>query len=200
MKKSLLALTLLAALPFAAQAADGLSYNYAQVGYTQFKSGDVKARGWSADGSIAVHPNVSIYAGTDQLNVRNSDLNADQWRLGVGFNKPINNTTDFVARAGYQRLSAGSNTDFGGLTISNGVHFNGYNVEGGVRSALTPQIEGYAMLGFEDYAERYGVNPGSTVYGRFGGQYKFNQNWGVQGDVKLASGDHIWSIGPRISW
>ena len=32
MKRSLLALTLLAALPFAASAADGLSYNYVQGG------------------------------------------------------------------------------------------------------------------------------------------------------------------------
>ena len=33
MKKSLLALTLLAALPFAASAAEGVSYNYVEGGY-----------------------------------------------------------------------------------------------------------------------------------------------------------------------
>ena len=46
MKTSLIALGLLAALPFAASATDGLSYNYVEGGYvnTDAKGGD--ADGW----------------------------------------------------------------------------------------------------------------------------------------------------------
>ena len=61
-KNSLLALGLLAALPFAASAADGLSYNYVEGGYvnTDAKGGD--ADGWGVKGSVAVHPNFSVFA------------------------------------------------------------------------------------------------------------------------------------------
>ena len=46
MKKSLLALTLLAALPFAATAAEGVSWNYAEAGYAATNS-DADADGWA---------------------------------------------------------------------------------------------------------------------------------------------------------
>ena len=62
MKRSLLALTLLAALPFAASAADGLSYNYVQGGYTHVNS-DVNAKGWAVDGSAAIAPNFHVFGG-----------------------------------------------------------------------------------------------------------------------------------------
>ena len=38
------------------------------------------------------------------------------------------------------------------------------------------------------------------AYGRIGAQLKLNQNWGVSGDVKFASGDTQVFIGPRFSW
>ena len=62
MKRSLLALTLLAALPFAASAADGLSYNYVQGGYTHVNS-DINANGWAIDGSAAIAPNFHVFGG-----------------------------------------------------------------------------------------------------------------------------------------
>ena len=63
MKKSLLALTLLAALPFAASAADGVSYNYVEGGYmaTDTDSGD--ADGWAINGSGAIAPNFHVFGG-----------------------------------------------------------------------------------------------------------------------------------------
>ena len=199
MKKSLLALALAAAVPFAAQAADGLSYNYAQAGYTQLNGkNNADAKGWSVDGSVAINPNWSIYAGTDQLSIKGVNADANTWRLGGSFNTPISANTDYIVRGGYQRLSVGAETN--GLTIRNGTSFDGYNIETGVRSALAPQFEGYAMVGYEKFKEKNGFDPGDSFYGRLGAQYKFNQNWGVNGDVKFASGDSVWTIGPRFTW
>ena len=61
MKTSLIALGLMAALPFAASAADGLSYNYVEGGYvnTDTRGGD--AGGWALKGSVAVHPNFHVF-------------------------------------------------------------------------------------------------------------------------------------------
>ena len=56
MKKSLLALTLLAAAPFAASAAEGVSYNYVEGGYVASKISGPDADGWAIGGSGAIAP------------------------------------------------------------------------------------------------------------------------------------------------
>ena len=76
-----------------------------------------------------------------------------------------------------------------------GADFNGYSAEVGVRSALMPNLEGYALAGYED-----GDQYSGDFYGRLGAQVKFNQNWGINGDVKFADGDTQWFVGPRFSW
>ena len=64
-----------------------------------------------------------------------------------------------------------------------------------MRSALTTNLEGYALAGYENGDEFDG-----DFYGRLGAQVKFNQNWGINGDVKFADGDTQWFVGPRFSW
>ena len=72
---------------------------------------------------------------------------------------------------------------------------DGYSAEVGVRSALAQNFEGYVMAGYED-----GDNFDGDFYGRLGAQVKFNQNWGVNGDVKFADGDTQYFIGPRLTF
>lgn len=200
MKKSLLALTLLAALPFAASAADGISYNYAQGGYVHLNGkNDVSAKGWGLEGSIAVNPNIHLFAGTNQLKEKDFDIDMSEWKLGAGYNTAISANTDFVARAAYQKLKT-DDVRLGNVVLANGANLDGFSVEGGVRSALTPQFEGYAMAGYEKYGNKGGYEGPKGAYGRLGGQVKFNPNWGVFGDVKFADGDATWSVGPRVTW
>ena len=185
MKRTLLALTLLAALPFAASAAEGVSYNYVQGGYSATNGdGNADAKGYGIDGSVAVHPNFHIFGGYSKQEIDNSNIDFDQWRLGVGYNYALSEKADLVTRIAYEKADFGSNLDF-----------NGYSAEAGVRGALGKHFEGYAMAGYEDYEQADG-----DFYGRVGAQVKFNQNWGVNGDVKFADGDTQWSIGPRFSW
>ena len=61
MKKSLLALTLLAAAPFAASAAEGVSYNYVEGGYAASKISGPDADGWAIGGSGAIAPNFHVF-------------------------------------------------------------------------------------------------------------------------------------------
>ena len=190
MKTSLIALGLLAALPFAASATDGLSYNYVEGGYvnTDAKGGD--ADGWAVKGSAAVHPNFHVFGSysTQETNANNIDV--DQWRLGVGYNRGVARNTDLLARVAYQKFDP-----------QYGSAFNGYSTEVGVRTAFTPMIEGYALAGYEDYSKKHGINPDGQFYGRLGGQVKLNQNWGINGDIKMdRHGDKEWSVGPRFSW
>ena len=191
MKRSLLALTLLAALPFAASAAEGLSYNYVEGGYVATDTDAGDADGWGINGSGAISENFHVFGGftgqeTDDETIggeRFHGVDVDHWRVGLGYNHPVAANTDLLARVAYE------NYDIGGFDE------DGYSAEVGVRSALAQNFEGYAMAGYED-----GDNFDGDFYGRLGAQVKFNQNWGVSGDVKFADGDTQWFVGPRLTF
>jgi Ax21 family sulfation-dependent quorum factor len=185
MKSKLAALTLLAALPFAASAADGLSYNYVEGGYTATNADGPDADGWAINGSGAIAPNFHIFGGYSNQDIDDNGGDFDQWRVGLGYNHELNSQVDLLTRVAYEKFDAGRNADF-----------DGWSVEAGVRAALTPNFEGYALAGYEDYDQ--GVD--GDFYGRVGAQVKFNQMWGVNGEVKFADGDTQYFVGPRISF
>lgn len=137
---SLLALGLTAALPFAAsaQSVSSLSYNYVEGGYaaTDTDSGD--ADGFGVNASIAFHPNFHLFGGYQNQEIDDSRVDFDQWRVGVGYNHGISPNADLVTRIAYEKF------DFG-----RGFDADGYSVEVGLRGALLPNLEGYAMAGYE---------------------------------------------------
>ncbi|MBD9535735.1 Ax21 family protein [Stenotrophomonas sp. ATCM1_4] len=193
MKTSLIALALAAALPFAASAAEGLSYNYAEADYAKTDIDGGKADGWGVKGSWAFHQNFHVFGDFDRQEIDHTNARFNQWRVGVGFNKEIANSTDFVARAAYQKLD---------LRYAD-LDFNGYSAEAGIRTAFGQHAEVYALAGYEDFDKKHGVEPldGGQFYGRLGGQVKLNQNWGINGDIKMnRHGDKEWTVGPRFSW
>ena len=192
MNRSLLALTLLAALPFAASAAEGISYNYVEAGYIGTNTDGGDADGFAINGSGAIAPNFHIFGGysgqkTDDFVVgptRFEGVDVDQWRAGLGYNHEISPAADLVTRIAYEKAE-----------VQGGGSVDGYSVEAGVRGALMPNLEGYALAGYEDGDEFDG-----DFYGRVGAQVKFNPTWGISGDVKFADGDTQVFIGPRITF
>lgn len=183
MKKSLLALTLLAALPFAASAAEGVSYNYVEGGYAASKISGPDADGWAIGGSGAIAPNFHVFGNYNSQEIDNTNFSIDNWRLGVGYNHEIGAKTDLLTRVAYERYE----TD-----VQN---FNGYSVEVGLRSGLTKNWEGFVLAGYEDGSDFDG-----DFYGRIGTQVKFNPNWSVSGEVKFANGDAQYFVGPRYTF
>lgn len=209
MQRSLIALALAATFPFAAPAAEGLNYNYVEGGYVATNldndNGDIDADGFGGNASFALSDNFHIFGGAntqdtdtfelfDGTNRNRVNTDVNQWRVGLGYNLPIAASTDLVARVAYESFEVDD------VTV-NGQRFDvnegddGYSVEVGVRSALTANLEGHALAGYEDYG-----SDADDFYGRLGAQYKFNPNWGISGDVKFAGGDTQWFVGPRFSW
>lgn len=187
LKHSLLALTLLAAVPFAASAAEGLSYNYVEGGYvaTDTDSGD--ADGWGINGSGAIAENFHLFGGINSQKTDDFDIDINHYRLGLGYNHAIARNTDLLARVAYEKYEIDS------PFVSSDP--DGYSAEVGVRSALTQNFEGYALAGYED-----GDQFDGDFYGRVGAQVKFNPRWGVNGEVKFSDGDTQWFVGPRLTF
>ena len=191
MKTSLIALALAAALPFAASAADTLSYNYVEGDYVKTDISGPDADGWALKGSWALHPNFHVFGDFTQQEIDHSNAKFDQWRIGAGYNRAIAPGTDLVARVAYQKFDPHHSR----------LDLDGYNAEVGLRNAFGEHVEVYAFAGYQDYTRTHGVNPDGAFYGRLGGQVKLNRNWGINGDLKMdRHGDKEWSVGPRFSW
>ena len=189
MKRSLLALGLAVALPFAAaNAAEGISWNYVEGGYAATNS-DLDADGFGLNGSVAVHPNFHVFGGYMNQEIDGTSIDFDQWRLGVGYNHEISRNADLVTRIAYEKFDAGR-----------GLDPDGYSIDVGLRGAMTPNFEGHAMVGYEDYGSDAYFDYDSDFYGRLGAVVKFTPNWGLSGDVKFVSGDTQWFVGPRFTW
>lgn len=209
MKRSLLALGLLAALPFAAaaQESSGLNYNYVEGGYVATNldndNGDIDADGFGGNASVALSDNFHLFGGYATQDTDTFDLfeggqrvntDIDQWRVGLGYNLPIASSTDLVARAAYEKFEVDDVT-VDGQTYDINDGDDGYSAEVGVRTAFTHNFEGHAFAGYEDFGDG-----ADDFYGKVGALVKFNPNWGVSGDVKFADGDTQWFVGPRYSW
>ena len=194
MKRSLLALTLMAALPFAASAAEGVSYTYVEGGYAATNTDAGDADGFAINGSGAIHPNFHVFGGYSNQEIDDTNIDFDQWKVGLGYNHQIAPNADLVTRVAYEKFDAGRDI------FGNDLEADGYSVEAGVRGALTPNFEGYAFAGYEDGDDLDGASRDGEFYGRLGAQVKFNQTWGVNGDVKFVDGDTQWFVGPRLSW
>ena len=185
MKKSLLALSLLALAPFAASAADGINYNYVEGGYVATNGdGNADAQGFGVNGSVAIAPNFHLFGGYSNQEIDHTSIDFDQWRVGVGYNHQISQRADLLTRVAYEKFDAGNNAEF-----------DGYSVEVGLNGALAPRFNGYALVGYED-----GDDYDGDYYGRLGAQVKFNSSWSASADVKFSDGDTQWFIGPRLSW
>ena len=193
MKKSLLALTLLAAAPFAASAAEGVSYTYVEGGYTAANLDGPDTDGWALKGSVAVHPNFHVFADYSAQEVDDVNVDFDQWRVGLGYNHELSKRVDLLTRVAYEKAKTDSFTA-GGVRFPS-LSADGYSVEVGVNSALTNRLTGYALAGYED-----GDDYDGDFYGRLGAQVKFNPNWSASADVKFADGVTQWFVGPRYSW
>ena len=193
MKNSLLALGLLAALPFAASAAENLNYNYVEGDYVATDADSQDADGWGIKGSYAFHPNFHVFAGYSKQKFDGAgDLDLNQWNVGVGYNYAISNSTDLLARVAYQNWDPEYYRK----------DFNGWSAEVGINNSFGPRFSTYLLGGYEDFAKRDGINPDGEFYGRLGGQFNFNKNWALSGDVKMYTddGNVEWSVGPRFSW
>lgn len=187
MKRSLIALGLLAVLPVAASASD-LSYSYVEGGYARVNGLGAKVDGAVLNGSVALGSRFHAFGGYEALDIDAVDSDVDSWTLGFGYNHELSQSTDLVARLGYRNFDLNGPFD---------LSFEGesYFTEVGVRSQLAPSFEGYVYAGYERPQ-----NGSGDYYGRIGGQYNFNPSWGLVADARFGDGVEQYFFGPRLSF
>lgn len=182
MKRNLMILALALAAPFAASAADGLSYSYVEGGYVRADADDFDHEdGWGVRGSAALGENFHIFAGWDTIDFNSIDV--DQQRIGLGYNMELNNKVDLVARVSYERVDV-EHFDDG----------NGYGAEVGVRAAFSPHFEGGAGLRYTK------IEHDADTSLVLNAQYKFNPTWGIVAEAQWNNDANAVFVGPRISF
>ena len=192
---AVLALAAAAAVPFTAAAADGLSYTYVEGGYVATNTDGGDADGWAVNGSGAIAPNFHLFGGYSNQEIDDTNIDFDQWRVGVGYNHEVSPRADLVTRVAYEKFDAGRDI------LGNDLDADGWSVEAGVRGSLVPALEGYALAGFEDGEAIGGGDRDGEFYGRLGAQVKFNPMWGINGDVVLRCRcDQNVMRGPTKNW
>lgn len=174
MKRSFIALALAAILPFSAQAAE-LSYSYVEADYVNL---DSNVDGWGLRGSVAFNENFYGLAG--YTNIDAFGINVDGYEVGLGYHYGISDKTDLIGELAYQNASGG------------GANADGYRASFGVRGQLSDKFEGILKANYID-----GSNFNGNFSGTVGAQVKFNDTWGVTGEVEFANSDTAYLLGLR---
>ena len=81
------------------------SYNYVEGGYVATNgSGNADANGWGLNGSVAIAPNFHLFGGYSNQEIDNTNVDFDQWRVGVGYNHQISQHADLLTRVAYEKF------------------------------------------------------------------------------------------------
>lgn len=212
MKKQL-ALALALALASTAAAAEGLSYTHVEAGYSvqQYEVNsltpglsvqDPKADGGYIEGSVAFGE-APFYAfggyrkgEDDSVGVRfnnvdlgDIDVDADQFKIGVGYHHTLSDRVDWVGELSYIRTELDSNV------LSDEIDGDDFRGSVGLRGNLAKNFEGWAKLNYTD-----GDMYDSEFSGTLGALVKFNQTWGIVGEAEFGEHAKQYSIGIRASF
>jgi Ax21 family sulfation-dependent quorum factor len=182
MKRSIIALALAALLPLSAQADDKLSYTYVEADYLNI---DSDADGFGVRGSFEFADSGFYgFGGWNTVEVDGVNVDVDSFDLGLGYAHGLTDNLDLIAEAAYL------NSDVDGLG-----DVDAYRASVGLRGSITDNFEGLVKANYVDGDEFDGDFSGTV-----GAQYKFNQTWGLVGEVEFADGGETYLFGVRASF
>lgn len=182
MKRSLIALALVALLPLSAQADDKLSYTYIEGNYVNV---DGDADGYGVRGSIEFGD--SNFYGFGSYRAVETDafsIDIDYTDIGLGYAHSLSDNADLISEIAYV------NADVDGLGNA-----DGYRASVGLRGSFSDNFEGLIKANYID-----GNDVDGDFSGTVGAQWKFTQTWGLTGEVEFADGGESYLVGLRASF
>ncbi len=183
-KLTLCCAALVAAVPMMAVA--GPSYNYADLGYVQADpSGQSALTGFGGGAVFSFSDNFHYVVG--HTKVDNSGRTTSATLLAGGFNMPISDRSDFVARLGWawerNRLTG----------IPGSLKDDGIAASIGIRTVMSEQFE---LSGMVNYANTFRSRTSLGIEG----VYYFTDNLGIVGGGDFGSRANVLRIGMRFSF
>jgi opacity protein-like surface antigen len=186
--KALVGSFLLAAMPLAAQAADGMSYSYVDLGYTEIDiDGAPSGDGLGLRGSVGFADNFFAYADYATYNFPGS-VDVDLYSVGLGGRIPLSDMVDLVGRAAYAKVDASAG---GGLSAND----DGYQVAAGLRAEVA---DGFELEGNVIYTDFGGSSDDTEV--AVGGRYFFTDNFAVGAEYRTGSDADTLFAGVRFAF
>jgi hypothetical protein len=186
--KALVGSFLLAAVPLAAQA-EGMSYSYVDLGYTEIDiDGAPTGDGFALRGSVGFGEN--FFASADYASYSFSGgLDADIYTVGLGGRIGVSDNVDLVGRAAYAKadVSAG-----GGLSADD----DGYQLSAGVRGEVA---DGFELEGNVIYTD-FGGSGGDDTELAVGGRYFFTENFAVGAEFRTGDDADTIFVGVRFAF
>ena len=171
--------------------ADGLSYNFIQLGYQKADLDDdlagisVDGDGYGISGSFEVGENFFIGAGYSALDF-DFGVDLDQLSIGGGYHMSLSDRSDFYATLSYIRAEA-SVSGFGS------VDDDGYGVSVGIRGLLSDNVELNGSIAYSDL----GDGADGTAFGA-GALYSFTENFALGFDVSVDDDVTMYGVGARF--
>ena len=182
MKRSLIALALVALLPLSAQADDKLSYTYIEGNYVNL---DGDADGFGVRGSVEFgESNFYGFGSYSMVEVDDVNVDIDLTDIGLGYAFSLSDNADLISEIAYV------NVDVDGLGNA-----DGYRASVGVRGSFSDNFEGLVKANYID-----GSDVDGDFSGTVGAQYKFTQTWGMTGEIEFADGGETYVVGLRASF
>ena len=193
MKKQFVLALALAAASFGATAGE-LSYSWIDGGYSRTNvdlgGSDVDFDGFALRGSAALGESFYVFGGYSSAtnDEFGADIDLNQSQIGLGFRHGMSDRADFIAELGYL------NTEVEAMGISDDVE--AYRGSIGFRGELADNFEGLLKANYSDAGDAQD----GEFSGTLGAQFKFNQTWGLVGEVELGDDVTQYLIGVRASF
>ena len=185
MKRSLIALALVALLPLSAHADDKLSYTYVEGDYISTDAdGGLDGDGFGLRGSYEFGESGFYgFAGYSQVDIDGTSISADTTDFGFGYGHAISDNADLIAEIAHSRSD---------IEIAK---IDGFRTSVGVRGSFTDNLEGSLKANYYDGSDFSGDFSGTV-----GMQYKFTQTWGVTGEAEFGDNGETYTVGLRASF
>jgi hypothetical protein len=207
--RNLILAALLGALPFTASAADGISYDYVEGGWTKFEVnddwlGDPDGDGGYLRGSFSIARNVHLFAAYATVSTTNDyDYERIKYELaqpefGIGYHQEMTGRIDFTADLAWVRVNGEIKVSGTGDADLDGAyrdHTNAGRATAGVRGKPSPRTELWLKGGYLDGSDLEG-----SFVGTFGGQVGFTRAWGLVGEVEVIEDTTRFNLGVRASF
>jgi len=170
--------------------ADGFNYNHVTASYGQIDYDDFDADGdvLGLEGSFSVSDSFHVFASYNvgEIEDSTSSVDLDTWNVGLGYNTPVSDKIDLVARLSYEYIELSAP---GLISVDD----NGIGASVGLRMAATDKLEVDAGISYVDYSD----GGDNTAFGG-GVLYSFTDTFALGASVSFDDDATGYNVGGRF--